>query len=78
MHVCCSSNALAKDFLDMIDSFNLTQHVYGSTHVHGHTLDLILTYELAIEIVKIHDLAISDHLPITCTVTIPGVIRNTV
>jgi len=42
VHVCCSSNALARDFLDMIDSFNLTQHVSGSTHVHGHTLDLII------------------------------------
>lgn len=65
MHVCCQSNALAKYFLHMIDSFNLIEHVSGSTHVHRHTLDLILTYGLPVGDVKIHNLAISDHMPVT-------------
>lgn len=60
----------------MIDSFNLS-HVYGSTHVDGQTLDIILTHGLSVGDVKIHNLALSDHMPMTCTVTIPCVTPNT-
>ena len=30
-------------FLNILDSCNITQHVHSATHLHGHTLDLILT-----------------------------------
>lgn len=36
IHVCCPSNSLANEFLNLIDSFNLVQSVTGSTHEHGH------------------------------------------
>ena len=31
------------NFLNTLDSCNITQHVHSATHLHGHTLDLILT-----------------------------------
>lgn len=33
---------MTKDFLNIIDSYNLTPLVHGSTHEHGHTLDLVI------------------------------------
>ncbi len=35
IHVCCSTKPLVKDFLRLIDSFNLIQSVMSSTHEHG-------------------------------------------
>ena len=40
IHVCCDSRPLVKDFLNLIDSFNLTQSVTVPTQEKGHTLDL--------------------------------------
>ena len=37
------NNQDALKFNDLLDSMNLVQHVKGSTHRHGHTLDLIIT-----------------------------------
>lgn len=31
IHVCCESRPMSKDFLDLIDSFSLTQSVTGPT-----------------------------------------------
>lgn len=42
IHICCSTKPLVKDFLSLIDSFNLIQSVMCSTHEHAHTLDLVL------------------------------------
>lgn len=41
IHVCCTEKPLTKDFLDLVESFNLVQSVSGPTHEHGHTLDLV-------------------------------------
>ena len=38
-----TQNLDAIHFCDMLESVNLQQHVTTSTHVHGHTLDLIIT-----------------------------------
>ncbi len=35
IHVCCPSKPLASEFLQLIDSFNFTQFVSGSTHRAG-------------------------------------------
>ena len=32
-----------KKFEDLLETFNLSQHVSGPTHLSGHTLDLIIT-----------------------------------
>uniref|UniRef100_A0A3Q2WWY2 Reverse transcriptase domain-containing protein n=1 Tax=Haplochromis burtoni TaxID=8153 RepID=A0A3Q2WWY2_HAPBU len=70
IHVCCDSKLLVKDFLNIIDSFNLTQWVSGPTHEKGHTLDLVLSHGLEVCITDISELRISDHLPVLCTLTL--------
>ena len=40
IHVDCNDEG---NFLDLLQSFGLTQHVTGPTHEDGHTLDLIIT-----------------------------------
>ncbi len=42
VHVCCPSNSLSNEFLRLTESFNL-QWVNEPTHLHGHTLYLVLT-----------------------------------
>ncbi len=48
IHVCCPADPLVKDFLNIIDSFNLEQSVKVPTHEHGHTLDLVLSYGISL------------------------------
>ena len=43
IHVDNSDDTDAVNFLDLISSLGLQQHVVGPTHVKGHTLDLVLT-----------------------------------
>ncbi len=61
IHVCCSSSSFTSDFIKLLDSFDLTQYVKQPTHDKGHTLDLVLSYGLCVEDVKLIDFAISDH-----------------
>lgn len=42
-HIDNIDNADTRHFLDFLESANMTQHVTGSTHSKGHTLDLIIT-----------------------------------
>ena len=42
-HVDYTSDRDANDFLDFLDAFDLSQHVVGSTHRSGHTLDFVIT-----------------------------------
>lgn len=60
IHVDDTSNHFATEFLNITDSFNLVQHVSGSTHNRGHTLDLIFTLGLTINSLSLIDL-VSDH-----------------
>ena len=55
---------MAKAFLNLIDSFNLVQHVSGPTQEHGHTLELVLLYGLPVLNLDICDTVISDHMPV--------------
>lgn len=64
IHLCCPGNVMTKDFLNLIDSFELTQLVNGQTHMYGHTLDLVLTHGLPIKDLDINDHVFSDHKPI--------------
>ena len=55
-------------FLNLIQSYNLTQNATSATHVNGNTLDLIITRQgedLAADFV-ISDRGISDHLAVRC------------
>ena len=42
-HLDCINNSLATQFKSLLKSSNLSQHVVGPTHKHGHTLDLVIT-----------------------------------
>lgn len=64
IHVCCPDRPLVKDFLRLIDSFNLVQCVSGPTHEHGHTLNLVLSYGLSVSNLEICGDVISDHMPV--------------
>lgn len=46
--MCCPAKPLAKAFLNLVESFNLTQFVASLTHICGHILDLVLSYGLSI------------------------------
>lgn len=65
IHICCKDDLLAKDFLALMDSFNLLQWVNEPTHVKGHILDLVFTYGLDICIKDINDAGTSDHFLIS-------------
>ncbi len=64
IHVCCPDNPMVKDFLCLIDSFNLVQSVSGPTQERGHTLDLVLSFGLPVRNLEICDAVFSDHMPV--------------
>lgn len=64
IHVCCPDKPLAKDFLNLIDSFNFAQCVSGPTHEQGHTLDLVLSYGLPVLNLEVCDSVFSEHMPV--------------
>ena len=58
------------NFLNTLDSCNITQHVHSATHLHGHTLDLILTSDSSLVSNVVVSDYISDHAMIKCQVKI--------
>ena len=56
------------NFLNILDSCNITQHVHSATHLHGHTLDLILTSDSSLVSNVVVSDYISDHAMIKCQV----------
>ena len=60
MHAC--------EFLDLLVSLCLKQHVIGPTHEGGHTLDLVITrqYDQVIKSAPMIDRFISDHARVLC------------
>lgn len=62
---------LIKDFLNVIDSFNLVQFVTDPTHEHGHTLDLVLSCGLQICNLEICESSFSDHMPVLFEISLP-------
>lgn len=68
--MCCPSKPLVRDFVSLLDSFNLTQCVSGSTHEKGHTLDLVMSHGPSIHVSEICESAcISDHHPVLFSAT---------
>lgn len=59
---------MVSEFCSLLDSFGLIQHINQPTHVHGHTLDLILSCGFSIDSMCIEDASISDHMPIVFSV----------
>ena len=74
-HVDNLENTYASEFLTLIDTFNLTQHVQGPTHSHGHTLDLVITKGLNVS-TSVMDLGLSDHFCVFFDVCMSPLFQN--
>ena len=68
IHVNDANDPNACKFLDLLVSMGLKQHVKGSTHEGGHTLDLIITREHDdnIKSAPVINQFISDHAAVFC------------
>jgi len=64
VHVDDGSEARSAAFLDILNSFALTQHIQQATHVGGHTLDLVITRDAVIDNISVLPLSVSDHFPL--------------
>ncbi|XP_014865742.1 PREDICTED: uncharacterized protein LOC106931877 isoform X2 [Poecilia mexicana] len=77
IHVCCPDKPLVKDFLSLLDSFNLVQAVSSPTHEHRHTLDLVISCGLPVTNLEICDSVFSDHLPVLFSVSLtPAAVKT--
>ena len=56
MHVNKRTDARASSFLDVLDSLELKQHVTGSTHNHGNTLDLVISRGIEVTDLSVNDI----------------------
>ena len=61
IHICCATKPMVNEFMNVLESFNLTQSVSGPTHQRGHTLDLVLSSGFDVANLSISDIAVSDH-----------------
>ncbi|XP_068713260.1 uncharacterized protein [Montipora foliosa] len=68
IHVDNVNDSDACEFLDLLASLGLKQHVIGPTHEGGHTLDLVITrqYDQVIKSAALIDRFISDHAAVLC------------
>ena len=66
-HLDSINNSLATQFKSLLESSDLSQHVVGHTHKHGHTLDLVITRssEQFISEIRTYKLTVSDHYFVT-------------
>jgi len=77
-HLDCSSEPSVSQFLCLLDTFDLTQHVTFSTHASGHTLDLFITHSASslISNIDFHILPFTDHYSIHSTINVPVFSRS--
>ena len=68
MTLISTNDSDACEFLDLLASLGLKQHVIGPTHEGGHTLDLVITrqYDQVIKSAPMIDRFISDHAAVLC------------
>ncbi len=64
IHICCPGDALAGEFLNLLESFNSLLHATGATHEKGHILDLVLSCGLKTDNVELINICVSDHFSI--------------
>lgn len=71
-HMDCADAANVKKFTSLLHSGNLCQHVRSPTHKVGHILDLVISRspEQVVKDTFISEPYVSDHLLVTCTVTL--------
>lgn len=61
IYLCCRSRPLSRDFVQLLESFNLTEYVSGPTHKLGHTLDLVLSSGFSVSNITVSEAGLSDH-----------------
>ena len=68
LHVDQSNDSDARRFMQVLNSFDLKQHVVAATHRDGHTLDLVITRNCEKDIISDCRVRhrISDHFAIQC------------
>ena len=76
LHVDSPSSHSVEDFLQILDSLDLTQHVNVPTHSRGHTLDLVITNTAPITNLQVNDLGMSDHKAISMELQITSSISK--
>ena len=71
-HVEDCNDRSAQRFLQLLETFNMEQHIREPTHRSGHTLDLMITRaeENIASNFSVHDPAISDHFAVSCTLAL--------
>ena len=71
-HVEDCNDRSALRFLQLLETFNMEQHIREPTHRSGHTLDLMITRaeENIAGNFSVHDLAFSDHFAVSCTLAL--------
>ncbi len=67
VHVCCAADCLAKEFINLLNAFDLTLQVNVPTHQQGHTLDLVLTYGFSLCDLEVCENGFSDHKTVLFT-----------
>ncbi|XP_073710666.1 uncharacterized protein [Misgurnus anguillicaudatus] len=72
IHVDTPSCHIAADFLQLLDSLNLQQHVDVPTHSRGHTLDLVISNSAPISNLHVYDLGVSDHKVVSMELPFPS------
>lgn len=70
IHVCCPSQTFDTDFMDTLESFNLTQAIQEPTHSKGHTLDRVLYSGLNPDNFETKDICVSDHKAVLFSVVL--------
>ena len=83
LHMNDPTNYYVKRFSEILQQYGLCQYVCDSTHVAGHTIDLIIAraFDRLIDSVSVHDYGISDHSLVLCNVNFhhdenPATFRN--
>lgn len=56
-----AANSFVDNFVDLIKSFGLTQHIKCTTHVKHNTLDLVFTLHLNIDCIRSEEMLVTDH-----------------
>ena len=78
LHIDIASDTVAMSFLQLLHSFDFTQHVTGPTHKHGHTLDLVISRGLNVSVEKtIVFPELSDHYLLCFHMTVSDLEKNT-
>ena len=69
LHVDNTSDPVSREFLNLLNCLDFKQHVAQPTHSRGHTLDLVITFGLSVDVSSVVDLAVSDHYCVFFNIT---------